>query len=30
MDARFMQVLSYGNMTASNVARQGKLTGKTA
>jgi hypothetical protein len=29
MDARFMQVLSYGNMTASNVSRQGKLTGKT-
>lgn len=29
MDARFMQVLSYGNMVASNVARQGKLTGKT-
>lgn len=29
MDARFMQILSYGNMVASNVARQGKLTGKT-
>jgi len=30
LDARFMQILTYGNMVTSNPSRQGKLTGKTA
>lgn len=29
-DARYAQILSYGNVTVSNRARQGKLTAKTA
>ncbi len=29
-DARYAQILSYGNLTVSNRARQGKLTGRTA
>lgn len=29
-DARFSQILAYGNLTVSNRARQGKLTAKTA
>lgn len=29
-DARYAQILSYGELTASNCARQGKLTAKTA
>jgi len=29
VDARYSQILSYGNMVTSNRARQGKLTGKT-
>lgn len=28
-DARYAQILSYGNLTVSNCARQGKLTAKT-
>lgn len=30
MDARYSQILCYGNLTISNRARQGKLTGRTA
>lgn len=30
MDARYSQILCYGNLTVSNRARQGKLTGRTA
>lgn len=29
-DARYAQILCYGNLTVSNRARQGKLTGRTA
>lgn len=29
-DARYAKILCYGNLTASNCARQGKLTAKTA
>lgn len=29
-DARYAQIISYGNLCISNSARQGKLTGKTA
>lgn len=29
-DARFSQILAYGNLTCSNRSRQGKLTAKTA
>lgn len=29
-DARYSQILCYGNLTVSNRARQGKLTGRTA
>lgn len=29
-DARFSQILAYGNLTVSNRSRQGKLTAKTA
>ncbi len=29
-DARYAQILSYGNLVVSNRSRQGKLTGKTA
>lgn len=29
-DARYAQILCYGNLTISNRARQGKLTGRTA